>query len=103
MKYIPGKKNPCDYPSRHAIPLAEYTEEELTDMVLDHGDEYSINKIITDDLPDAVTKKMIKEATAKDPTCQKLIECLEKGHISDDEELKPYRQIFHELTLEGSS
>ena len=98
IKYIPGKKNPCDYASRHPVMLSEYSEEDIGNMVIDHGDEFCINKIITDDLPDAVTKEMIKEATAKDPTCQKLIACIQSGYITEDEELKPYRQIFHELT-----
>ena len=98
IKYIPGKKNPCDYASRHPVPLANYSEDEIDNMIIDHGDEYCINKIITDDLPDAVTAEMIREATAKDPTCQKLIACIKKGHITEDDDLKPYRQVFHELT-----
>ena len=46
MQYIPGKSNPCDYPSHHPIPLADYTASEIADMVIDQGDELGINKII---------------------------------------------------------
>ena len=80
------------------MPLSEYTQAERDGMVIDHGDEYCISKIITDDLPDAVTEDMIREATKQDPVSQKLIACIMKGHISQDETLKPYRQVFHELT-----
>ena len=69
MKYIPGKKNPCNYASRHPLPLTEYNKEEKSDMIIDQGDEYNINRIITDDLPNAVTKEIVQEATAKDPVC----------------------------------
>ena len=88
MRYIPGKSNPCDYPSRHPIPLADYTASEIADMVIDQGNELSINKIITDDLPDAVTLPMIQQATKQDPICQKLITCITKGHITEDPHTK---------------
>ena len=71
MRYIPGKSSPCDYPSRHPIPLADYTASKIAEMVIDQGDELGINKIITDDLPDAVTLQMIQQATKQDPICQK--------------------------------
>ena len=98
MRYIPGESNPCDYPSCHPIPLPDYTASEIADMVIDQGDELGINKIITDDLPDAVTLPMIQQATKQDPICQKLITCIMKGHITEDPALKPYRQVFQELT-----
>ena len=97
MKYLPGKQNPCDYQSRHPLSLDTYTEQQLEDMVIDRDDELCINKIITDDMPDAVTLPMVQAATREDPVMQKLIECIRKGHIHNDPELKPYRQVFHEL------
>ena len=90
MRYIPGKRNSCDYPSCHPIPLADYTASEIADMVIDQGDELCINKIITDDLPNAVTLPMIKQATKQDPICQKLIACITKGHIIGNPTLKTY-------------
>ena len=86
MKFLPGKDNPCDYQSRHPLPLESFTERQLEDMVIDVDDELCINKIITDDLPDAITLHMIQTATKEDPVSQKLIQ------------LKPYRQMLHELT-----
>ena len=67
-------------------------------MVINQGDELGINKIITDDLPDAVTLPVIQQATKQDPSCQKLITCITKEHITEDPTLKPYRQVFQKLT-----
>ena len=98
MQYIPGKSNPCDYPSHHPIPLADYTASEIADMVINQADELGINKIITGDLPDTVTLPMIQQTAKQDLICQKLITCITKGHITEDPTLKPYRQVFQELT-----
>ena len=98
MKYLPGKDNPCDYQSRHPLPLESFTERQLEDMVIDVDDELCINEIITDDLPDAITLHMIQTATKEDPVSQKLIQAISRGYIGNDEELKPYRQMLQELT-----
>ena len=90
MWYIPGKCNPCGYPSHHPILLADYTASKIADMVINKGDELGISKIITNDLPDAVTLPMIQQATKQDPICQKLITCITKGYITEDPTLKPY-------------
>ena len=84
MKYRPGKENPCDYQSRHPLPLETYSAQQLEDMVIDMDDELCINKIITDDLPDAVTLPMIQTATEQDPTLQKLINDIQKGYTGND-------------------
>lgn len=97
MKYMPGKTNPCDYQSRYPLPLRKYTDQELNDMVIDHGDELCISKIVTDDLPDAVTLQMVQQATQHDPVMQKLIVCINRGHITADKDLQDYRQVFQEL------
>jgi hypothetical protein len=97
MKYLPGKQNPCDYQSRHPVPLTSFTDQELDSMFMDRGDELCISKIITDDLPDAVTLEMIQLGTKQDNVMQKLIKCLKSGYISNDPDLKEYRQVFSEL------
>ncbi len=91
MKYMPGKANPCDYQSRHPLPLGQYTTQEINDMVIDQDDDLCISKIVTDDLPDAVTLKMNQQATKQDPIMQKLIACIQKGHITDDPALHDYQ------------
>ena len=70
MKYLPGKSNPCDYPSRHPLPLTSYSKEQLADMVIYDDDELCISRIVTDDLPDAVTLTMVQHATKQDQQLQ---------------------------------
>ena len=41
---------------------------------------------------------MVRNATNKDSTAKKLMNSIAKGYIEADEELKPYRKVFHELT-----
>ena len=98
MKYMPGKTNPCDYQSRHPLPLCQYTAQEMDNMVIDLDDDLCISKIVTDDLPEAVTLKMVQQATKQDPMMQKLITCIQKGYITDDQNLRDYWHVFQELT-----
>ena len=67
-------------------------------MVIDLDDDLCISKIVTDDLPDAVTLKMVQQATKQDPIMQKLIICIQKGYLTDDHNLRDYRHVFQELT-----
>ena len=98
MKHLPGKSNPCDYPSRHPIPLEAFTEKQKDSMVIDNDDELCISRLITDDLPDAVTLKMVQVGTKEDATMQGLIKALEKGYLPNDNRLKEYKMVFNELT-----
>ena len=98
MKYLPGKDNPCDYQSRHSLPLDTFSDRQLDEMLIDRDDELCISKIVTDDLPDAVTLPMIQAATAQVPVLQKLLQCIKKGYIGSDPALKPYRPLFQELS-----
>ena len=98
MKYIAGKDNPTDYASRHPQPISDYTPWEQSKMVMDDDDELCISRIITSDLPDAVTLDMVQKATSRDPTAKKLMKSITDGYVGTAEELKPFRKIFHELT-----
>ena len=98
MKYLPGKDNPCDYQSRHPLPQDTFSDRQLDEMLIDRDDELCISKIVTDDLPDAVTLPTIQAATAQDPVLQKLLQCIKKGYIGSDLALKPYRPLFQELS-----
>ena len=90
MKYLPGKSNPCDYPSRHPLPVTSYSKQQLADTVIYDRDELCISRIVTDDV---VSLTMVQQATQQDHQPQKLISCIQKGP-----DLKEYRQLFHELT-----
>ena len=98
MKYLPGKENTCDYQSRHPIQLEQYTQQQLEAMVIDIDDELCINKIVTDDMPDAVTLPMIQEAMKQDPTMQTLVKAIQRGYVRSDPDLQQYKQVFQELT-----
>ena len=53
---------------------------------------------MADDLPDAATLTMVQQATNQDHQLQELISCIQKGHLTNDTDLKEYRQLFRELT-----
>ena len=98
MRHVMGKDNPCDYASRHPRPLDGFTREEQEAMILDLEDEICINRIIEDDLPDAVTLQMLQEATKEDPVSQRVIRGLHRGYFTKDPEMQPFRHVLHELT-----
>jgi accessory gene regulator protein AgrB len=89
MKYIPGKDNPTDYASRHPLPVESFSELEKSNMIMDEDDELCISRIITSDIPDAVTLEMVQKSISLDPISVKLIDCIKKGYIDGDFELKP--------------
>ena len=94
MNYLPGKKNPCDYNSRNPVNLEEQdnTAEQMHSI---QNEDTCVNKIVTDDLPDAVTLEMIQRATKNNETMQALIK---KGYIDNNINLKVYKPILHEFT-----
>ena len=96
MKYLPGKTNLCNYNSRHPVSL-EYKDKTTEQMHSIQIDDMFVNKIITDDLPDAVTLEMFQRATKKDETMQVLIDSIKKVYIDNNINLKVYKPIFHEL------
>ena len=98
MVHLPGKENPCDYASRHPMPLSSYPAEQLEDMILEHNDEICINAVISDDTPDAITPDTVRRATARDQQSQKLIQCIQQGYLTQDPDLTPFRQIFREFS-----
>ena len=95
MKHIPGKENPCDYASRHPDPAHSKTDD-------GGDDELSISAIMTENLSPAVNTERLTRATQGDADMQKLEKCIQRGYISNDPVLSPYRQVFTELcTKEG--
>ena len=41
---------------------------------------------------------MVQQATNQDHQLQKRFSCIQKGHLTNDPDLKEYRHLFHELT-----
>ena len=65
LRYKPGEGNPADFLSRHPVsPAQKVTKHEKT-----VADEY-VSFLIDHDIPKAMTKKEISDATRRDPTLQ---------------------------------
>ena len=99
VKYEPGRYNPCDYNSRHPLPLPNYEEDEKEELGVEEGTELYINAIIAEDLPDAVTLKILQYETNQDGTLAMLKADILKGDLSNRPEVRPLRGVFNELSI----
>jgi hypothetical protein len=94
VTYRPGKDNISDYTSRHPMQSEEDKEADVEDEVQQY-----VNFIIENDIPAAITRSYIVKNTEEDSILQKLIKCIKDGKIDcKDVDLKPYKDIFAELT-----
>ncbi|KAF0287656.1 STE20-like serine/threonine-protein kinase [Amphibalanus amphitrite] len=71
----------------HEEPLVTYDSQQLDKMLVEHDDEVHVNAVICNDLPDALTKEMVQDATARDQQSQALIKSIKQGYLSKDAEL----------------
>ena len=91
-------KIPCDYGSRGGFPNSkEYTEEEKDKFGVEDDLEVYVNRVMEEQLPPAVTRDILKEATARDKPLRWLMEDLEKGECR--KALTRYTQVFSELAV----
>ena len=96
--YEPGNTNPCDYGSRHPPAAARGLDEAARREQGEEDDtEVYVNRLIQDQLPQAITRKLLRRETAKDETLQKLMEDINIGKCRPA--LHRYQQIFEELTV----
>ena len=98
-KYLPGKKNPADYSSRHPHSIEHLTQDQREEAGVDDGEEVHIMRILVSDLPEALTLDHIKEAASLDPIYQKLVTAIRQGKKEQDQELRPYHNVWGELSL----
>ena len=98
-KYLPGKKIPSDYNSRHPASIEHLSPGERAAMYVDDGDDIQIMRMIFDDLPPALSEQKLVEVAQKDNTYQKLKTAVLSGRKSDDPSLVPYMSIFNELSV----
>ena len=95
--HIPGSKIPCDYGSRRGCPRRKLSTAEEEDMAVENDTEIYVNRLVEEQLPPAVTKLMLREATAKDSTLQMLMEDIAGGVCRKS--LTRYCQVFEELSV----
>ena len=100
MKHLPGKENPCDFGSRHPLPIDHLEETEKAKLGLDLGNEIYVRKISIDNSPRAITVEDIKAAAANDQVYTELINCIKEGK-SGNPTIKDagYKRIWQELCI----
>ena len=95
--HMSGDKIPCDYGSRRGCPRKMFSKEEEEAWGVEDDTEIYVNRVVEEMLPVAVTREMVKEATAKDTTLMMIMEDLSKGVCRKS--LTRYTQVFEELTV----
>ena len=98
-KYLPGKKMPGDYNSRHPAPITHLNSKERATLLVDDGDEVQIMRVMMADLPPALTLKMIQQAVLSDPVYQRLIQAVQQGKMPQDPSLTSYTSVWGELSV----
>ena len=88
-KYLPGKAMPCDYASRHTLPIKGLTKEKERLMV-DTGEDIEVMRVVMADLPPALSLGVLKEAAEQDEVYQKLKEAVRAGRKPKDRDMVPY-------------
>ena len=97
MGYLPGKKMPCDYDSRHP-PSKQFTKAEEEEWCIQSEEEILVSRIVQELAPSAIPIEMLKQATSDDKELQQLKDDLSKRKECRPE-LKSYRGIFEELSV----
>ena len=96
--HMAGDKIPCDYGSRTGCPRRkEYSKQEEAEWEVEDDTEIYVNKVMEEQLPDAVTKEILQQETAKDKTLTMLIEDIHRGVCRNS--LTRFSQVFDELTV----
>ena len=103
MMHLPGKENPCDYGSRHPLPIEQLEENEKEKLGLNTGNEIYVRKLYlsTEDSPRALTIEDIKLTAMKDPTYNLLIKCIKNGQAGNRTTKDGgYHPVWNELCVD---
>ena len=96
--HMPGTKIPCDYGSRAGCPKErKLTDLEREELEVDDDTEIYVNRVVEEQLPPAVTREVLQEATGKDKTLTWLMEDIARGECRAA--LTRFTQVFEELTV----
>ena len=98
-KYLPGKSMPCDYASRHALPIKDLPEEEKEMLMVDVGENVQVMRVIMADLPTALTMEVLREVVVHEQVYQKLKAAVMEGEKPKDRDLVPYMGVWEELEV----
>ena len=91
LMYEAGAKNPCDYGSRHPprLDMDNTTEREQEELGVAQDSEIYVARVVEDQVPDALTRSMVRKATREDEKLSLLKEDRERGVC---------RQALHQCT-----
>jgi len=96
-----GKLNPADYLSRHATPNSKTPKSEMQEAAELEKTIWFLN---FGPFTEAISKDKIISETKKDATLLKLRIAQKKGKVqNEDEDLAPYKKVFHEITMRAYS
>ena len=102
VRYEPGKATPSDYGSRHPAPDRNHSKQERDELGIEDEDEdleFSINRVIEDHMPEAVTMEMLQQATQEDKLLMKVAEDVVLGKMSAETRESAYKEVFEELSV----
>ena len=88
---------PCDYGSRHPPPNTDFTEEERVDWAIEDETDIFINRVIQDQLPQAIILEILRATMATDPDLQLLKEDIITNKTCCNH-IVSFQKIFHELS-----
>ena len=99
VSHISGEKNPCDYGSRAGCPAQqELTAQQREEQAVEDDRDVYVNRLVEDQLPQAITRKMMKLATAEDKELRLVLEDIGSGVCRNG--LTRFTNVFPELSEE---
>ena len=96
-EYLPGKTMPCDYASRHTVPIKDLDKEGKERLMVDTGEDIQVMRVFIADLPPAMTLEVLKAVAERDEVYQRLKETVKKGRKPKDRDMVPYMAVWEEL------
>ena len=96
-KYLPGKTMPCDYASRHAVPIKDLDEDEKERLMVDTGEDIQVMRVFIADLPPALPLEVLREVAGRDEVYQRLMVAVKQGRKHKDRDMVPYMAVWEEL------
>ena len=101
VTHEPGESSPCDFGSRHP-PALRPTKQEEADWCIEDDTDIFVNRIISDNLPHAITMEELKAESQTDSAIREITASIGMDRCPEGVQLKPYKQVFTELwTTDG--